>query len=309
LTQDNFHHRPVLLRESIDLLGVRPGGIYVDATLGGGGHAAEILQRSSPDGLVIGLDQDPEAVAAASKLKDRFGPRLRIIQGNFERLGEVVADLGPTVVDGVLFDLGISSAQIDRGYRGFSFQSEGPLDMRMAREGPTAADLINAGDEATLAEMIFQYGQERRARAIARSIINRRRQGRLSTTEDLARAVLDTRPALPQKTLARVFQALRIAVNRELEVLPRALEAARDILKSGGRLVVISYHSLEDSLVKEFFRRSQNPCRCHPKLGVCVCGAKPSLKLVTKKAVVPSHEEIEENPRARSARLRAAERI
>lgn len=309
MTQDNFYHRPVLLKESLDLLGVRPGGIYVDATLGGGGHAAQILERSAPDGLVIGLDRDPEAIAEASKLKDRFGPRIHLIQSNFERLREAVAGLGRPEVDGVLFDLGISSAQIDRSERGFSFQSEGPLDMRMEKEGPTAADLINGSDEKFLAETIRQYGQERMARAIARAIIGRRRQGRLGTTGDLARAVLDTRPAFPQKTLARVFQALRIAVNQELKSLPLALEAARDILKSGGRMVVISYHSLEDSLVKDFFRRNQNPCRCDPELGICVCGARPSLRLITKKPVVPTDEEIEQNPRARSARMRAAEKI
>ncbi len=303
------YHVPVLLKPAVDLLAVKPGGIYVDATLGGGGHAREILRRSSPDGILIGIDRDPEALAAAGLSLAEFGNRLRTIAGNFSEMATLIRGCGLKTVDGVLFDLGASSAQIDRPYRGFSFQSSGPLDMRMDLKGPTAADLLNKWTSRDLARIILQYGQERRAQAIARAIIRARDRGRLSTTDDLRQAVLATRPALPQKTLARVFQALRLAVNQEIESLESGLEGAEVVLKPGGRLAVISYHSLEDGRVKSFFQKRQNPCTCPPRLACCLCGARPALKILTARPLRPDQEETAANPRARSARLRAAEKI
>ncbi len=303
------YHQPVLLKKAADFIGARPGGIYIDATLGGGGHAREILERSAPDGRLLGIDRDPIALEAAGMNLAAFGQRLVRLLGDFRDLASVALSSGFAGADGVLFDLGVSSAQIDRPERGFSFQSEGPLDMRMGGEGPTAAHLVNSASEQELAELIFRFGQERQARRIARSIVRAREAGQMVGTSDLRRAVLATKPAMPQKTLARVFQAFRIAVNDELGSLKKGLESALGILAPGGRLVVISYHSLEDSLVKDFMRSKQNPCTCPPKLGACACGALPSLRVLTAKAVGPDDRERMGNPRSRSARLRAAEKI
>lgn len=303
------YHQPVLLKQAAEFLRVRPGGIYIDATLGGGGHAREILERSAPDGRLLGIDRDPMALEAAGMNLAAFGQRLVRILGDFRHLASLAGSAGVAVADGMLFDLGVSSAQIDRPERGFSFQSDGLLDMRMGSEGPTAAEVISRASERELAELILKFGQEKQARRIARSIVRAREAGPMSTTSDLRRAVLATRPAMPQKTLARVFQALRIAVNDELGSLRVGLESALEMLAPGGRLVVISYHSLEDSLVKDFMRRKQNPCTCPPKLAACVCGALPSLMVLTAKAIGPDEKEKGGNPRSRSARLRAAEKI
>lgn len=303
------YHRPVLLKQAADLLGPRPGGVYIDATLGGGGHARELLERSVPDGRVLGIDRDPQALEAAGASLAAFGQRLVLRQGDFRDIVALAKGCGLGPFDGALFDLGVSSAQIDRPDRGFSFQAEGPLDMRMGGGGQTARDILEGASEEQLAGIIRDYGQERQARRIARAVARARQGGALSTTSDLRKAVLSTRPAMPQKTLARVFQALRIAVNDELSSLKEGLAGAREALAPGGRLVVISYHSLEDSAVKEFMRNSQNPCTCPPDLAACACGKKPTMKLITGKAVRPSDSEIEANPRARSARMRAAEKI
>lgn len=303
------YHQPVLLKQAAELLGVRPGGIYIDATLGGGGHAREILERSAPGGRLLGIDRDPLALEAAGTNLAAFGQRLVRLLGDFRDLAGLAKSAGFAEADGVLFDLGVSSAQIDRPERGFSFQAEGPLDMRMGGEGPTASDLVSRASERELAELILRFGQERQARRIARSITRAREAGAMASTSDLRRAVLATKPAMPQKTLARVFQALRIAVNDELGSLKNGLESALGMLAPGGRLVVISYHSLEDSLVKEFMRSKQNPCTCPPKLAACVCGARPSLRVLTAKAVGPDDRERAGNPRSRSARLRAAEKL
>lgn len=303
------YHQPVLLKQAADFLGARPGGVYIDATLGGGGHAREILERSAPGGRLLGIDRDPMALEAAGKNLAAFGQRLVRLLGDFRDLAGLAGSAGFAGADGVLFDLGVSSAQIDRPERGFSFQAEGPLDMRMGGEGPTAGHLVNRSSEQELAGLILRFGQERQARRIARSIVRERGKGAMASTSDLRRAVLATKPAMPQKTLARVFQALRIAVNDELDSLRNGLESALGILAPGGRLVVISYHSLEDSLVKDFLRSKQNPCTCPPKLAACVCGALPSLRVLTAKAVGPDDSERGENPRSRSARLRAAEKI
>ncbi len=303
------YHQPVLLKQAADLLDVKPGGVYIDATLGGGGHAREILERSEPDGRVLGIDRDPQALEAAGTCLAAFGQRLMPRQSDFRDIFEIAGACGLKAVDGVLFDLGVSSAQIDRPERGFSFQGEGPLDMRMSGCGRSAGEIIEQSSEAQLAEIIRRYGQERQARPIARAIIRIRHQGGLNTTAQLRQAVLATRPAMPQKTLARVFQALRIAVNDEMGSLEKGLAGAENILASGGRLVVISYHSLEDALVKDFLRKSQNPCTCPPRMSACVCGAKPRMRILTGKAILPAQEEIENNPRSRSAKLRAAEKI
>ncbi len=303
------YHRPVLLKQAAGLLNLRPGGVYVDATIGGGGHAREMLERSAPDGRVIGIDRDPRALEAAGSCLAAFGHRLILRAGDFRDMAAIVGSCGLGPVDGSLFDLGVSSAQIDRPERGFSFQSDGPLDMRMGDAGMTAADFVAGSTVEELAGIIRRLGQERQAARIARAIVRDRQKGPMASTFDLRRAVLSTSPAMPQKTLARVFQALRIAVNDELGALEAGLAAARDALAQGGRLVVISYHSLEDARVKEFMAKSQNPCTCPPRLAACVCGAKPTMRAITGKAVRPSEEETFSNPRARSARLRAAEKL
>lgn len=303
------YHRPVLLKQAADLLNVKPGGTYIDATLGGGGHAREMLERSSPGGRVIGIDRDPQALEAAGAALAGYGDRLSLCLGNFRDIASIVGGCGLRSVDGALFDLGMSSAQIDRPERGFSFQAQGPLDMRMGPDGAPAGELVNRSSEEELAGIIRSFGQERQARRIARAITRARQIGPISTTSGLRQAILATRPAMPQKTLARVFQALRIAVNDEMGSLEKGLAAARDALNPGGRLVVISYHSLEDSMVKQFLRTNRNPCTCPPKLSSCVCGAKPSLRMITGKAVRSGENETDDNPRARSASLRAAEKI
>lgn len=304
-----MYHKPVLLQQAADLLQAAPGGVYVDGTLGGGGHARELLKRSAPDGRVIGIDRDPQALEAAAAALSGYGRRLCVRQGDFRDIAAISGGCGLGPADGVLLDLGVSSAQIDRPERGFSFQADGPLDMRMGPGGATAGDLVNRSSEEELAGMIWRLGQERQARRIARAIVRARQQGPLGTTAQLRQAVLATRPAMPQKTLARVFQALRIAVNDELGSLEKGLAGGLEALKTGGRLVVISYHSLEDSLVKDYFKRNQDPCTCPPKLAECSCGARPVLRILTGRAVRPDETETEANPRARSAKLRAAEKI
>lgn len=286
-------HTPVLLSEVLRWLDPRPGGVYVDATVGTGGHAEAILERLGPGGLLIGLDRDPEACAFARTRLIRFGDAVRIVQANFEELRAVLAALGIERVDGVLMDLGVSSLQLERPERGFSFHISGPLDMRMDPSIPTtAADLINRLSEPELAALISRYGEERFARRIAREIVRRRP---LATTEELREAVARAVPrrAWPGRihVATRTFQALRIAVNRELEALERALPQAADVLAPLGRLVVIAFHSLEDRIVKRFLR------------------SEPRLRVLTPKPVRPSPEEVRANPRARSARLRAAERL
>lgn len=303
------YHRPVLLKQAIDLLRVVPGGCYIDATVGGGGHAREILERSEPGGRLLGIDQDPMALEAAGANLAAFGQRLLLRHGNFRDIARQARAAGFDSVEGVLFDLGVSSAQIDRPERGFSFQSEGPLDMRMGQEGQSAKEILDRITEEDLADLIFSYSQERQSRRIARAIVRARQRGVLTTTLDLRRAILASGPAMPQKTLARVFQALRIAVNDELASLMEGLRQARGLLSRGGRLVVISYHSLEDALVKGYMKEEERPCTCPPKMTVCCCGAIPSLKILTPRAVRPDDLEACANPRSRSARMRAAERL
>ncbi len=305
-------HEPVLLEEVLAYLVPRPGGRYIDATFGGGGHARAILEASSPDGTLLALDADPVAVARAEALAARYPGRLIPCRGNFRDLARLAREHGFDQVDGVLFDLGLSSDQLADPSRGFSFQLPGPLDMRFdPTRGEPAAVIVNTWSEAELAELFWRFGEEPRARQIARAIVAERAQRPIETTTQLAALV--ERVAGRQRErihpATRVFQALRIAVNRELEVLPLALEQAVDLLRVGGRIVVIAFHSLEDRIVKQFFRREAARCICPPETPVCMCGHVPRLRILTPRAVRPSAEEVARNPRSRSARLRAAERI
>ncbi len=305
------YHVPVLLREVLHWLLTEPGGIYVDGTVGGGGHAEAILQRLNAEGRLIGLDVDPEALEFAGKRLEPFGPRVLLRRANFRDLGQVLQELGIDAVDGILLDLGVSSHQIGTGYRGFSFMQKGPLDMRMNPDQKLGAyQVVNQYSEAQLLRIFREYGEERRAAAVARAIIRARERGPIDSTVRLAEIVAG---AVPQghrnKTLARIFQAVRIEVNAELTNLKLGLEAALEHLRPGGRMVVISYHSLEDRMVKQFFRRSEKRCVCPPELPQCICGEPGNLRILTRRPVRPEAEEIQENPRARSARLRAAEKI
>jgi 16S rRNA (cytosine1402-N4)-methyltransferase len=323
-----------------EMLAPRPGGVIVDATVGAGGHAAELLPALGPSGRLIGIDQDPEALAvaqeclaAAARALDAEAPAITLVHGNFRDLRALLAEVGVEAVDGLLFDLGVSSMQLDRPERGFSFRSAGPLDMRMdptapslpsrpsfdgigrapggAHGYPTAADLVRELPERELARIFREYGEERWAARVARRIVERRERRPIVTTDDLAaivRSAIPTRGPATIDPATRVFQALRIAVNRELEVLAVALEQGAELLSSGGRIAVLSYHSLEDRIVKQTFLRLSGRCLCPKKLPVCACGARPLLRILTPKPLVPSETERAANPRARSAKLRAAER-
>lgn len=306
------YHKPVLLKEVVQQLQPRSGGLYVDCTVGGGGHAAEILRACAPDGQLIGLDWDEEAMTASRERLSEFGARVQLVRANFTEMERVLMSLGATTVDGMLFDLGVSSRQFDEPSRGFSFQREGPLDMRMSRQlAATARDVLRAASLEELAGIFHKYGEERRARAIAREIVREREHTPLETTQQLARLVErvlgpkrgQTHPA------TRVFQALRIHVNTELENLRFGLEAATQFLKSGARVGVISFHSLEDRIVKRFFVEMSTGCVCPPEFPACVCHRKKQLRVITRKPIAPAEAEIHANPRARSAKLRVAEKL
>jgi len=304
-----YSHEPVLLEESIKALLIQRGGRYIDCTVNGGGHAAAILEESSPGGQLLGIDADPEAIKVAKERFRSYGSNAILVNENFRYLENICSRYGFRPVNGIIFDLGMSSLQLEASGRGFSFQQDAPLDMRFSpRQSLTAADIVNTYSEQELAGLFQRYGEEHRSKQIARRIAERRP---LRTTLELARVVQDAvgggRGRIHPAT--KTFQALRIVVNEELENLQLALGQALNLLGSGGRVVVISFHSLEDRTVKELFRRESQGCLCPPSVPVCVCGHKPNLKLVTKKAVMPSLKEIQANPRSRSARMRVAERI
>lgn len=304
-------HIPVLLDETMHWLRPRPGGVYVDATLGGGGHAEAILDRILPGGRLIGIDRDDAAITAASRRLQRFGEAVAIVRDNFAAIKEVLARQDLQQVDGILFDLGASSMQFAEAERGFSFQESGPLDMRMdRRQTTTAADLVNRDSERDLADLIWRYGEERWSRRIARALVAARP---VHTTEQLADLVARSIPrrAWPRglHPATRTFQALRIAVNDELLNLEKTLPDAAEVLREAGRLCAITFHSLEDRTIKHTFLRLSRGCTCPPGASACTCGGKRWLRVLTKKPVTPTPEEIERNPRARSAKLRAAERI
>jgi len=301
-------HIPVLLDEVLRGLSPHPGQRLIDGTVGAGGHAEAILQATAPDGQVLALDADPTALTVARQRLTAYGERVRFVQANFAQLAAVARDLDFVPVHGVLLDLGLSSMQLDSVERGFSFQSEGLLDMRYDPGGPTtAADLINNLAQDELADLLYRFGEERRSRTIARAIIAARP---LHTTRELAdvvtRAVGGRRGARLHPA-TRTFQALRIAVNDELEALRKALPAAASILAPGGRLAVISFHSLEDRIVKEFFQQEAKDCICPPGQPVCTCGHRATLHIITRKPIMASSTEVALNPRARSAKLRVAE--
>ena len=308
-----FTHLPVLLSEITDAMQPHPGGRYIDATVGGGGHAQRILDLSLPDGALLALDADPAAIEAASVHLAAYGERIVYVVSYFDELGRVARELGFSNVDGVLFDLGVSSPQLDEAERGFSFGREAPLDMRMGPQaGVSAADLVNGLEEVELARIIYEYGEERHSRRIASSIVRERKRGRITTTTQLARVVAGSKPSSRNERIhpaTRVFQALRIAVNDELGRLTRALPQALEALRAGGRLAVISFHSLEDRIVKEFLRAESRDCICPPGLPTCVCGHRASVRVLTRRPITASSEEVAANPRARSAKLRVAERL
>jgi 16S rRNA (cytosine1402-N4)-methyltransferase len=308
------YHRPVLLNEVIRLLDPRPGGTYVDCTLGGGGHAKAILSRILPEGQFVGIDRDKDAIDYAQSELSEFKNNVNLVRGDFRELDRILQELSIESVDGVLFDFGVSSHQLDVAERGFSFSTSAQLDMRMDKSQPiTAADLVNELSEHELADLIYIHSDERWARRIARAIVRSREKSPIKTTAELADVVASAIPskAQPQRIhpATRTFQALRIAVNSELEALDKGMEAAARGLAVGGKLVLISYHSLEHRAVKKFFAVGSGRCQCPPGLPQCVCGARQFLKVLTKKPITPTEEEIQDNPRSRSAQLRAAEKI
>ena len=298
------------------MLAPAPGSLQIDATLGGGGHTERILEATNPDGRLLGLDADGAAVARVrERLTPRFGDRLVLRQANFRELATVAPEAGFTMAHGCLFDLGLSSFQLADTKRGFGFRAGGPLDMRFdASRGVPASDLLATLSADELTALFRRYGEEPKASRIARAIVDARKTAPVGTAEELAalvEKVVPPNPRVPRRThpATRVFQALRIAVNEELEALQAGLAAALDLLRPGGRLVVLSYHSLEDRIVKRFFQAERRGCVCPPEVPVCVCGRNPRLRLITRPSLTPTAAEIEVNPRARSARLRAAERL
>jgi 16S rRNA (cytosine1402-N4)-methyltransferase len=309
-----FEHRSVLVAEVLHWLAPRPGGIYLDGTLGGGGHARLILDASAPDGQLIGLDRDPAALRKAGSVLAPFGKRTLLRHANFSEASEVLAELGITGVDGILLDLGVSSHQLDSQDRGFSFRGDAPLDMRMDPTcGPSVADVLEWADADELTRIFREFGEERWAGRIARRIVRIRQERPLRTTLELAELIRDTVPGghVPGRIhpATRVFQALRIHVNRELEHVAAGVSAGIGLLKPGGRLVVISFHSLEDRIVKRAFQNEAKICICPPGLPICACNVRPRIELLTRKAVRASAAEVDENPRARSAVLRAVRRL
>jgi 16S rRNA (cytosine1402-N4)-methyltransferase len=308
-------HLPVLAEEVIEMLQPAAGSLQIDATVGGGGHTERILEASDPDGRLLGLDADGAAIARVAQRLERFGDRLVLRQANFRELGSVAPAAGFGAVDGMLFDLGLSSFQLADTERGFGFRAGGPLDMRFdATRGVSAAELLATLDATELTALFRRFGEEPHAPRISRAIVEARRVAPITTAEELAALVERVAPRTPPgrrriHPATRVFQALRIAVNEELDALAEALAVAVDLLRPGGRLVVLSYHSLEDRIVKRFLDAERKGCICPPSVPVCVCGRTPRLRLVTHPSLTPTDAEIAANPRARSARLRAAERI
>ena len=312
MEEKNYGHKPVLLEESLRALDIKPGGTYVDGTLGRAGHSLAILRRLTT-GRLIGVDRDMAAIEAAGERLREFGDRVSLVHGNFSDLGNILQNLGITGIDGMLFDLGVSSPQLDEPRRGFSYMHDAPLDMRMDESAALdACQVVNGWSYEELRRILYEYGEERFAPQIARAIVRRREDKPVSTTGDLAEII---RSAMPPKALRekqhpakRSFQAIRIAVNGELDALPPMLEAAAASLLPGGRLAVITFHSLEDRIVKQKFRELATGCTCPPEFPVCVCGKKPMLTLVSRKPILSGPAELAENPRARSAKLRVAQR-
>ena len=306
-------HLPVLLNESIEHLNIKPDGIYIDGTLGRGGHTAEIAGRLK-SGKLIAVDSDEAAIEEARENLSGFDDKIFFIHGNFRNLSGILDDLDIKLVQGMLFDLGVSSPQLDDRARGFSYMQDSRLDMRMDRSKPfSAGDVVNNMSEEALRKIFFQYGEEKYSRQIAKRIVTERAKSQIETTGELSEIIFSAIPASArreeQHPAKRVFQAIRIAVNDELGSLEEMLRVVPDLLKESGRLCVISFHSLEDRIVKNSYKEHSQTCSCSKKMPVCVCGKSPTLKVITKKPIVASDAEIMENPRARSAKLRVAERL
>ncbi len=305
-----FSHTPVLLNESVDGLNIKPSGIYVDGTAGGGGHSAEILKRLS-SGKLVSIDQDPDAIDA---VKQRFANNENsiIIKGNFSQMKSLLAERGIYQVDGVLLDIGVSSHQLDTAERGFSFHEDAVLDMRMSQSGPSAKDLVNSLSQKELSRIIFTYGEEKFADSISKGIVKYRQEKPIETTFELAEIIRNSVPERVRRAghpARKTFQALRIEVNHELDVLKKGMEDAFDLLGPSGRLAVITFHSLEDRIVKKTMAHWCQGCTCPPDFPVCVCNKKPRAELVTKKPIVANSQELSENPRSRSAKLRICKKI
>ena len=307
-----FKHKSVLLNETIDGLNIKPDGIYVDGTLGGGGHAYEVCRRLGEKGSIVGIDQDAAAIEAASaRLKD-FGEKVTIVRSNYCDMKSKLHELGIDKVDGIVLDLGVSSYQLDTAERGFSYREDAPLDMRMdTRQKMTARDIVNDYTEADLYRVIRDYGEDKFAKNIAKHIVQARAVKPVETTGELAEIIRASIPMKFQKKSGhpakRTFQAIRIELNRELDVLRDSLDDMIDLLNPGGRLCIITFHSLEDRIVKSAFRKNENPCTCPPDFPVCVCGKKSKGSIITKKPILPSEEELEWNSRSKSAKLRIFE--
>lgn len=307
-----FKHKSVLLKETIDGLKVKPDGVYVDGTLGGAGHALEVCKKLSAKGRFIGIDQDQDAIVAASE-RLAACEQAMIIRSNYCYMVEELRARGITKVDGILLDLGVSSYQLDNEERGFTYCTDAPLDMRMdQRQSQTAGDIVNGYEEKELYRIIRDYGEDKFAKNIAKHIVAARQNGLIETTGQLTEII---RRAIPMKMQAtgghpakRTFQAIRIELNRELDVLRDSLDGMIDLLDDGGRLCIITFHSLEDRIVKTIFRKNENPCTCPPEFPVCVCGKKSKGRVITRKPILPGEEEMEENPRSKSAKLRIFER-
>ena len=308
-----FRHKSVLLEETIEGLNVKPDGIYVDGTLGGAGHAVEVCSRLSAKGRFIGIDQDQDAIIAASERLAAYEDRVTIIRSNYCYMVNELKNLGIHQVDGILLDLGVSSYQLDNEERGFTYRADAPLDMRMdQRQTRTAADIINGYEEKELYRIIRDYGEDKFAKNIAKHIVAARQEKPIQTTGELTEII---RRAIPMKIQAagghpakRTFQAVRIELNRELDVLRESLDGMIDMLGDGGRICIITFHSLEDRIVKTIFRKNENPCTCPPDFPVCVCGRKSKGKVITRKPILPGAAELEDNSRSKSAKLRIFER-
>ena len=309
-----FKHESVLLEEVIRGLNIKPWGIYVDGTLGGGGHSYRIAEKLTEGGRLIGIDQDRDALQAAGQRLAPFEDRVTLVHDNYEHMGRVLSDLRIDKIDGILLDLGVSSYQLDNPERGFSYNTDAPLDMRMDRDDNalTAREIVNTWPAEELANILRDYGEERYARAVAANIVKEREKGPLETTGQLSEIVRRSIPKKMQQRggnpCKRTFQAIRIACNRELDVLADSLDEMMDRLAPGGRFCIITFHSLEDRIVKTAFRRWENPCTCPPEFPVCVCGRKPMGKCVSRKAILPSKEELDHNKRSASAKLRIFEK-
>lgn len=308
-----FEHKSVLLYETVDSLNIKPDGIYVDGTLGGGGHAYEVASRLGENGRLIGIDQDADAIKAATERLAPFKEKVTIVRSNYRNIREVLEGLGIQKVDGIYLDLGVSSYQLDTAERGFTYREDAPLDMRMdQRNEKTAADIVNDYSEMELFRVIRDYGEDKFAKNIAKHIVRARENGRIETTDQLVEII---KAAIPVKMrmegghpAKRTFQAIRIELNKELEVLTESIDTMIDLLNPEGRLSIITFHSLEDRIVKLRFRDNENPCVCPPNLPVCVCGKKSKGKVITRKPIVPADVEIEENKRSKSSKLRVFER-